>query len=168
MTILWLYQSFSVLSIILQNGYTVPLLKTISSIITTVIRGLVQKLKEEAGKYGLTINQNKTKYMRLSRTQTHRKDIETEMKFEEVSRVKYLGTTVTKDNLIEEEIKERIATRNRAFFVNQKIFQSKLIAKKTRIKLYKALIRPVVVYGSESWVLTENIEQKLLVFERKI
>ena len=71
----------------------------------------LQKLKEEAGKYGLTINQNKTKYMRLSRTQTLRKDIETEeMKFEEVSRVKYLGTIVTKDNLIEEEIKEN---RNR-------------------------------------------------------
>jgi len=34
-----------------------------------------------------------------------------------------------------------------------------------KIKLYKALIRPVVVYGSEWWVLTENIKQKLLVFE---
>ena len=33
---------------------------------------------------------------------------------------------------------------------------------------YKALIRPVVVYGSECWVLTENIKQKLLVFGRKI
>jgi hypothetical protein len=36
------------------------------------------------------------------------------------------------------------------------------------MKLYKALIRPVVVYGSECWVLTENIKQKLLVFKRKI
>jgi len=36
------------------------------------------------------------------------------------------------------------------------------------MKLYKALVRPVVVYGSECWVLTENIKQKLLVFERKI
>ena len=40
--------------------------------------------------------------------------------------------------------------------------------KKTKLKLYKALIRPVAVYGSECWVLTENIKQKLLVFERKI
>ena len=40
--------------------------------------------------------------------------------------------------------------------------------KKTKMKLYKALIRPVVVYGSKCWVLTENITQKLLVFERKI
>jgi len=49
-----------------------------------------------------------------------------------------------------------------------KILQSKLISKKTKIKLCKAIVRPVVVYGSEFWVLTENIKQKLLVFERKI
>ena len=36
------------------------------------------------------------------------------------------------------------------------------------MKLYKALIRPAVVYVSEFWVLTENIKQKLLAFERKI
>jgi hypothetical protein len=34
--------------------------------------------------------------------------------------------------------------------------------------LYKALIRPVVVYGSECWALTDNIKQKLLLFERRI
>jgi hypothetical protein len=36
------------------------------------------------------------------------------------------------------------------------------------MKLYKALVRPAVVYGSECLVLTENIKQKLLVFKRKI
>jgi len=72
------------------------------------------------------------------------------------------------DNLIEEEIKERIAAGNRASFAYQKILQRKLISKKTKMKLYKTLIRPVVVYGAECWVLTENIKQKLLVFERKI
>ena len=90
------------------------------------------------------------------------------MKFEEASRVKYLGTIVTKDNLIEEEIKERIATGNRAFFVNQKIFQSKLIAKKSKIKLYKALIRPVVVYRSESWVLTGAFFVNQKIFQSKL
>jgi len=50
--------------------------------------------------------------MRHSRTQTYGKDIEIEtdgMKIEEVNNVKYLGTIVTKDNLTEEEIKERTA-----------------------------------------------------------
>ena len=80
----------------------------------------------------------------------------------------YLGTIVTWENLIEEEIKERIAAGSRASFANQKILQSKRISKKTKMKLYKALVRPVAVCGSECWVLTENIKQKLLVFERKI
>jgi len=80
------------------------------------------------------------------------------MKTEEVNYVKYLGTIVTKDNLIEEEIKERIAAGNRAFFANKKIFQSKLISKKYKIKLYKASIRSVAVHGSECWVLMENIK----------
>jgi len=62
------------------------------------------------------------------------------------------------DNLIEEEIKERIASGNRASFANQKTLHSKLISKKTKMKLYKALIIPVAVYGSECWVLAENIK----------
>ena len=85
-----------------------------------------------------------------------------------MSNTKYLGTTVTKHNLIEEEIKEKTVTGNRASFANQKILQSKLISKKTKIKFYKALARTIEVYGSECCVLTENIKQKLLVFERKI
>jgi ABC-type uncharacterized transport system ATPase subunit len=75
----------------------------------------LQKLKQEAEKYGLVINQNKTKYTRHLRTQTYVKDMEKEtegMKIEEANIVKYLGTIVTKENLIEEEIKERIAAGN--------------------------------------------------------
>jgi len=53
-------------------------------------------------------------------------------------------------------------------FANKMIFQSKLITRKTKERLYHTVIRPVVVYGSECWVLTENIKQKLLVFERRL
>ena len=86
-----------------------------------------QKLKQEAVKYGLVINQNKTKYVRHSRVQTNvkNKEIEIEgMKIEEVNSAKYLGTTMNADNLIEEEIKERIAAGNRSFFANKKLFQN--------------------------------------------
>ena len=90
------------------------------------------------------------------------------MKIEEVNSAKYLGTTMNVDNLIEEEIKERNAAGNRSFFANRKIFQSKLITRKTKERLYHMVIRPVVVYGSKCWVLIENIKQKLLVFERRL
>jgi len=130
-----------------------------------------QKLKQEAIKYGLIINQNKTKYMRHSTVQTNvkNKEIEIEgMEIEEVNSAKYFGTLMNADKLIEKEIKERIAADNRSFFANKKIFQSKLITRKSKERLYHTVIRPVAVYGSECWVLTENIKQKLLVFERRL
>jgi hypothetical protein len=46
------------------------------------------------------------------------------MKIEEVNNDKYLRTIVTKDNLIEEEIKERIANGNRAFFANKRYYKA--------------------------------------------
>ena len=86
----------------------------------------------------------KTKYMRHSRVQTEvkNKEIEIEgMKIEEVNSAKYLGTTMNADNLIEEEINERIAAGNRPFFANKKIFQSKIITRKTKERLYHTVIR---------------------------
>jgi hypothetical protein len=43
----------------------------------------------------------------------------------------------------------------------------KIIVKEINLKLYYTLIRPVVMYASEMWVLKENGIQKLMVFERK-
>jgi hypothetical protein len=57
---------------------------------------------------------------------------------------------------------------NKAYYANRSIFKSKLVCKKSRPKIYWAIIRPVVAYGCETWVLKEAIRQKLLVFERKI
>jgi len=43
-----------------------------------------------------------------------------------------------------------------------------LVTKVSKLKLYRTVIRPTVTYASGTWVLKENIIQKLLVFERKI
>ena len=53
-------------------------------------------------------------------------------------------------------------------FANKKIFQSKLISKKAKLKLYFSVIRPVVTYACETWILKEKITNRLMVFERKI
>ena len=68
---------------------------------------------------------------------------------EQVRSFKYLGSTVKTDNTIEEEIKERIAVGNKTFFAN-KIFQSKLISKNAKLKLYFSVIRSVVTYACET------------------
>jgi hypothetical protein len=76
---------------------------------------------------------------------------------EQVKSFKYLGSAVNTDNKIEEEMKERIALGNKAFFANKKMFQSKLLSKMAKLKLYCSVIRPVVTYACETWALKETI-----------
>ena len=83
---------------------------------------------------------------------------------EQVKQFKYLGSIINNDNSIEEEIKERIALGNKAYFANQKLLKSKLVTKQSELKLYKTVIRPVVIYASETWVLKEAMIQKLMIF----
>ena len=71
-------------------------------------------------------------------------------------------------NSIEEEIKERIVAGNRAYHVHKKLFTSKLISRNIKLRLYNTLIRPIVTYASETWVLKENMINKLMIFERGI
>jgi hypothetical protein len=75
---------------------------------------------------------------------------------------------VNTDSSIEEEIKERIAAGNRACHVHKKLFISKLLSRSVKLQLYNTLIRPIVTYASETWVLKENLINKLMSFERKI
>jgi hypothetical protein len=73
-----------------------------------------------------------------------------------------------KKNTIAEEIKERIMAGNKAFYANTRMFQDKLLSKRSKLKLYWSVIRPVVTYACETWVLKENVIQKLMIFERNI
>ena len=76
--------------------------------------------------------------------------------------------TENRSNSIEEEIKERIALGSKAYYANQKFFKSRLVTKYSKLKLYRTVIRPIVTYTSDIWVLKKTTIQKLLVFERKI
>jgi len=90
------------------------------------------------------------------------------MHIDHVTPFSYLGTVVNGNNTLEEEIRERIAKGNKAFCANKTLFKSNLVFRKSKLKLYCSVIRPVVVYGCETWVLKESIIQKLFVFERRI
>jgi hypothetical protein len=56
----------------------------------------------------------------------------------------------------------------KAYYANLKFFKSRFVTKQSKLKLCTTVIRPIVTYASETWVLKETIIQKLLVFERKI
>jgi hypothetical protein len=89
--------------------------------------------------------------------------------FENVSQFKYVGTggtTVTNENLIQEEIKRRLNSGNACYHSVQNLLSSRLLSKNVKVRIYKIIILPVVLYGCETWSLTVREEHKLRVLMR--
>jgi hypothetical protein len=75
--------------------------------------------------------------------------------------LKYLGATVTNQNLIQEEIRRRLNSGNACYHSVQNLLPSRLLSKNLKIRIYKMIILPVVLYGCETWSLTLRWEYGL-------
>ena len=87
---------------------------------------------------------------------------------ERVEEFNYLGTTLTNQNSIQEEIKRRLKLGNACYYSVQNLLSSSLLSKKLKIKVYRTIILPVVLYGCETWSLTLREERRLRVFENRV
>ena len=88
--------------------------------------------------------------------------------FERVDEFKYLGTTLTNQNSIQEEIKSRLRSGNACYHSVQSLLSSRLLSENVKTKIYRTKILPVVLYGCEAWSLTEREGRKLRVFENMV
>ena len=88
--------------------------------------------------------------------------------FERVEQFKYLGITLTNKNSIHEEMKSRLKSGNVCYQSGQNSSSSSLLTKNVKIKIYRTIILPVVLYGYETWSLTLREERWLRVFENRV
>jgi len=85
--------------------------------------------------------------------------------FESVEQFKCLGTTLTYQNSIQEEINSRLKSGNACYHSVQNLLSSSLLSQNLKIKIYRYIILPVVLYGCETCSLTLGQERRLRVFE---
>jgi hypothetical protein len=126
----------------------------------------IQTLIDASKEIGLEVNIEKIKYMLVSWDQNAGQNQEIKIgnrSYENVSQFKYLGMTVTNQNLIQEEIKRKLNSGNACCHSVQNLLSSRLLSKNVKVRIYKTIILPVVLYGCETWSLTVREEHKLRV-----
>jgi hypothetical protein len=136
---------------------------------TDTIKKHIETLIEASKEVGLEVNAEKTKYMLLSCYQNagQNDDIKTANRsFENVAQFKYMGKTLTFQNLTQEGIKRRLNSGNAYHHSVLKLLSSRLLSKKVKTRIYKTIILPVTLYGCETWSLTLREEQRLRVFKK--
>jgi len=117
---------------------------------------------------GVEVNTDKSKYMVMSRDRNAGRghSVKTDnSSIEWVEEFKYSGTTLTDQNSIQEEIKSRLKLGSACFYSMQNLLSSKLLFKNFKIKIYRTIIFPVVLYGCETWSLKLREERWLRIFE---
>jgi hypothetical protein len=85
-----------------------------------------------------------------------------------VEDLKYFWKTLTYKNYIQKENKSRLKSGSGCYLSVQSILFSGLLSKNLKIKIYRTIILPVVLFGCENWSLTLREERRLRVFESRV
>ena len=108
------------------------------------------KVKEESEKVGLKLYIQKTKIMASSPITSWQIDGET---VETVADFIFLGSKITVDGDCSHEIKRRLLLGRKVMTNIDSILKSRDITLSTKVRLVKAIVCPVVMYGCESWAI---------------
>ena len=126
------------------------------------LKSLLMKVKEESEKVGLKHNIQKTKIMASSPITSWEIDGET---VKTVSDFIVLGSKITANGDCSHEIKRRLLLGRKVMTNLGSIFKSRDITLPTKVRLVKAMVFPVVMYGCESWTVKRAERRRIDAFE---
>ena len=123
------------------------------------LKSLLMKVKEESEKVGLKLNIQKTKIMASGPITSWEIDGETVPDF------LFGGSKITADGDCSHEIKRRLPLGRKVMTKLDSIFKSRDITVPTKVRLVKAMVFPVVMYGCESWTVKKAERKRIDAFE---
>ena len=111
------------------------------------VKSLMMKVKEESEKVGLKLNIQKMASGPITSWQIDGETVET------VSDFNFGGSKITTDGDCSHEIKRRLLLGRKVMTNVDSILKSRDITFPTKVRLVKAMVFPVVMYGCESWII---------------
>ena len=126
------------------------------------LKSLLMKVKEESEKVGLKLSIQKTKIMASGPITSWQIYGET---LERVTDFIFLGSKITADGDCSHEIKRRLLLGREVMTNLDSIVKSRDISLPKKVRLVKAMVFPVVKYGSESWTIKRAEHQRIDAFE---
>ena len=126
------------------------------------LKSLLMKVKEESEKVGLKLNIQKMKIMAPGPITSWDIDGET---VETVSDFIFRGSKITADSDCSHEIKRRLLLGRKVMTNLDSILESRDITLPTKVRLVKAMVFPVVMYGCESWTVKKAERRRIDAFE---
>src|SRR5574337_65829 len=126
------------------------------------LKSLLMKVKEESEKVGLKLNIQKAKIMVSDPITSWEIDGET---VETVSDFIFWGSKITADGDCSHEIKRCLLLRRKVMTNLDSIFKGRDITLPTKVRLVKAMLFPVVMYGCESWTVKKAKCRRIDAFE---
>ena len=119
-------------------------------------------MKEESEKVGLKLSIQKTKIMASGPITSWQIDGET---VETVSDFFFMGSKIPADGYFSHEIKRRLVLGRKVMTKLDSILTSRDITLPTKVRLVKAMVFPVVMYGCENWTIKKAEHQRIGAFE---
>ena len=126
------------------------------------LKNLLMKVKQESEKFGFKLNILKTKILASSPITSWQIDGET---METVSDFIFLGSRITADGDCSHEVKRCLLLGRQVMTNLDSIFKSRDITLPTKVRLVKAMVFPVVMYGCESWTVKKAEHRRIDAFE---
>ena len=115
------------------------------------------KLEITAASFGLKINSSKTKLMRINNKNNTQISMDPNQ-LEDVTSFTYLGSVINIGGS-EEDAKARIGKARTTFNILNKIWKTKNIPIKTKLKIFNSNVKSTLLYGSKTWKTTHHTQQ---------
>ena len=133
---------------------------------------LTERLDKASAKMGMEINGEKCKIMQIGKKNNMQDADNIDIQvgnhtIEKVNDFKYLGAYISDNARCEKEIKTRLAMALASMVKYNKIWRNKKITVNTKVRLLKAVITSIALYGCQSWTLSKEMEKRIESFEFK-